>query len=178
MIAAPATTWITGLPAAGKTTLALALAERLGAAGMDVDVIDGDVLRQGQSRDLGFTPADRGAQATRASERAVGFVTRGGFAVVALVSPYRRDRLAARQAHDEAGLGFLEVWLDTPLAECQARDPKGLYARARAGELSGLTGVDAPYEPPEGAELVIRPDRSPAQAAEQVADALGLNPRP
>jgi bifunctional enzyme CysN/CysC len=168
-----ATVWITGLPAAGKTTLAMAVGDLLCEAGVAVDVIDGDALRRSESRELGFSRADRATQARRAAERAAAHVEGGGVAVVALVSPYAEDRAAARRAHRDRGLGFLEVWMDTPLAECEARDPKRLYARARAGELHGLTGVDAPYEAPEHADVVIGPDRPPHESARGVVGALG-----
>jgi len=171
----PATVWITGLPAAGKTTLADAVAGLLAAADAEVEVIDGDVLRRGPSRGLGFSRADRATQAARACELAAGHVGAGAFAVVALVSPYREDRAAARLAHAREGLGFIEVWVATPLAECEARDPKGLYARARAGELDGLTGVDAPYEAPEAADVVTLPGQSPDQGGRAVVTALGFN---
>jgi bifunctional enzyme CysN/CysC len=171
----PATVWITGLPAAGKTTLATAVAELLGQTGAAVEVIDGDVLRRGPSRGLGFSRPDRATQAARACDLAAGHVRGGAVAVVALVSPYRADREAARGVHAQEGLGFREVWVATPLAECEARDPKGLYARARAGELDGLTGVDAPYEEPEAADVVIAPDQTPEEAARAVGTALGFN---
>jgi len=171
----PATVWITGLPAAGKTTLADAVAGILGRAGAPVEVFDGDALRRGPSRGLGFSREDRATQAARVAGLAAEVVDEGGFAVVALVSPYRDDRDAVRAAHAGHELAFLEVWMDTPLAECETRDPKGLYARARAGELSGLTGVDAPYEPPQNAEVVIGPDSTPDQGARAVVSALGFN---
>jgi bifunctional enzyme CysN/CysC len=166
------TVWITGLPAAGKTTLAMAVADLLRDAGVAVDVIDGDVLRRGESRALGFSRADRATQAARAAGRAVAHAAHGGVAVVALVSPYAEDRQAARAAHEREGLRFIEVWMDTPLAECEARDPKGLFARARAGALEGLTGVDAPYEAPETPEVVVGPDRAPHESARLVVAAL------
>jgi bifunctional enzyme CysN/CysC len=170
--APPGTVWITGLPAAGKTTLALELGGLLREEGTAVDVIDGDVLRQGESRALGFSPADRATQAHRAAARAAAHAAAGGVAVVALVSPYAHDRDAARREHEGRGLHFVEVWMATPLAECEARDPKGLYARARVGELEGLTGVDAPYEAPVAAEVVIAPDRPPHDSARAVAAVL------
>jgi len=171
----PATVWVTGLPAAGKTTLADAVAGILGRAGAPVEVFDGDALRRGPSRGLGFSREDRATQAARVAGLAAEVVEAGGFAVVALVSPYREDREAVRLAHADYGLAFFEVWMATPLAECEARDPKGLYARARAGQLSGLTGVDAPYEPPADAEVVIGPELTPDQGARAVVSALGFN---
>jgi len=110
-------------------------------------VLDGDVLREGLSSDLGLTRADRAEQARRAAHVAAIVAASGFVAIVALVSPYADDRQRARHIHEEQGLRFSEVWVDTPLVVCEQRDPKGLYSRARAGSLQGMTGVDAPYEP-------------------------------
>jgi bifunctional enzyme CysN/CysC len=151
-----ATVWLTGLPASGKSTLAVALEERLVADGRPAYLLDGDNLRHGLNAGLGFSDADRAENVRRVGEVAKLFADAGLVAVVSLVSPFRAGRDAARAAHAEAGLPFLEVWIDTPIDECARRDPKGLYARARAGTLTGLTGVDAPYEPPESPELVVR----------------------
>lgn len=178
MSPAPATAWITGLPAAGKTTLGQEVAGLLRATGERVELLDGDVLRRGPSRGLGFSRSDRATQAERAAELAAAHAAAGGFAVVALVSPYRDHRDAARRTHSERGLGFLEVWVATPLEECEARDPKGLYRRARAGELVGLTGIDAPYEAPQAADVTVTPDSTPREAARAVVGALGFNRAP
>jgi bifunctional enzyme CysN/CysC len=147
------TVWLTGLSGAGKTTLAYALERELERLRYPTCVLDGDELRRGLSSDLGLSPADRAEQARRVACVA-GLISRSGVvAVVALVSPYADDRRRAREIHDELGVPFLEVWVDTPLAVCEERDAKGLYARARSGELHGLTGVDAPYEAPAAPDL-------------------------
>lgn len=143
---APATLWFTGLSGAGKSTLAYALEARLVAEGVAAYVLDGDNLRHGLNADLGFSPADR-----RENIRRVGQVCRllydaGLIVLSAFISPYRQDRGQVRALHPPDG--FLEVHVDTPLAVCEQRDVKGLYARARAGDLPDFSGVSAPYEPP------------------------------
>jgi adenylyl-sulfate kinase len=164
-----ATLWLTGLPAAGKTTVAHAIERRLAELGRIAVVLDGDALRKGLSSDLGLSPEDRSEQARRAAHVAALLAQAGVVAVVALVSPYAEDRRRAREIHESEGLSFNEIWIDTPLHVCQQRDPKGLYRRARAGELRGLTGVDAPYEPPLEPELCIRAhEEAPEVAAERV----------
>jgi bifunctional enzyme CysN/CysC len=168
-----ATVWLTGLPGAGKTTVADALAARLSAAGYACYRLDGDILRSTFSADLGFDEASRRENVRRAARLAWVLADAGILALVSLISPYRASRNDARAVHEAAGLPFLEVYLDTPLDECERRDPRGLYARARRGELAGLTGIDDPYEPPRAAELVLHPDRqSIDEAAGQVLDAV------
>ena len=170
-----ATLWLTGLPASGKTTLANAIDLRLGQAGLAAALLDGDVLRRGLSSDLGLRPEDRAEQARRTAHVAALFAATGVVAIVSLVSPYVEDRDLARRIHADRGLSFCEVWIDTPLAVCERRDPKGLYARARAGEIDGMTGLDAPYQPPPRAELRVRGDRDPpAAAAERILAHAGL----
>jgi bifunctional enzyme CysN/CysC len=165
-----ATLWLTGLPAAGKTTLAHAVERRLGDLGRAATVLDGDVLRQGLSSDLDLSPAGRSEQTRRAAHVAVLLARAGVVAIVALISPYAEDRRRAREIHEAEGLTFHEIWIDTPLRVCKERDPKGLYKRAGAGELHCLTGVDAPYEQPLNPALCIRGDEgSPEAAAERVA---------
>ena len=149
-----ATIWLTGLPASGKSTIAALVAAALRADGRACVVLDGDVLRRGLSADLGFSAEDRAEQARRAREIAHMLNQQGCVAIVALVSPWRADRESARRRHD--GLHFGEVFVDCPLEVCQARDPKGLYRRAAAGELQGLTGFSAPYEPPLAPEVHAR----------------------
>lgn len=143
--------WITGLPGAGKTTLAHALAHSLREAGRRVFVLDGDELRQGLCADLGLSDADRSENIRRAGEVARLMVNAGLCVVCAFVSPFEGDRRRVR-ALFQAGQ-FTEIHLNTPLAECVRRDPKGLYARARAGTITGLTGWDAPYEVPSTPEF-------------------------
>jgi bifunctional enzyme CysN/CysC len=147
------TVWLTGLPASGKSTIAAALERRLVESGRAAYLLDGDNVRHGLSDDLGFAPGDRAEHIRRVGHVARLMADAGVVAVVSLVSPLRRDREIARLLHEAAGLPFVEVHVDTPLEECERRDPKGLYARARAGDLPGFTGVDAPYEPPEDPEL-------------------------
>jgi bifunctional enzyme CysN/CysC len=154
---AGATVWLTGLPASGKSTLAAAVEARLLAEGRSAYLLDGDNLRHGLNGDLGFSPEDRAENVRRTAEVAALLADAGVVALAALVSPYRADRDAARAVHDHRGLPFVEVHVATTLADCEARDPKGLYARARAGELPGLTGVGAPYEEPEDPELRVDP---------------------
>lgn len=148
-----ATVWLTGVPAAGKTTIGRALCEHLTASGAEARLLDGDELRRGPCADLGFDREARREQARRVADLAATLAGAGAVAVVSLVSPYATDRLAARLRHGAEGLPFLEVHVDTPAAECRRRDPKGLYAAAAAGELHGLTGVDDPYQRPELPEL-------------------------
>jgi adenylyl-sulfate kinase len=152
-----ATVWFTGLPASGKSTVAVALEAALLDRGRGAYLLDGDNLRHGLNGDLGFSAADRAENVRRTGEVARLFADAGLVALASLVSPYAADRLRIRARHESDGLRFIEVYVNTPLEECERRDPKGLYARARAGELPGLTGVDAPYEPPERPELELRP---------------------
>ena len=151
-----ATVWLTGLPASGKSTIAEELERRLVASGRPAYLLDGENVRHGLSGDLGFSAADRHEHARRVASVARMLADAGLVTVVALVSPAAADREWARSLHDEAGLPFVEAWVDTPLEECERRDPHGLYARARAGTLSGFTGVDAPYEPPEAPDVRLR----------------------
>lgn len=147
------TVWLTGLPAAGKTTIGSAVVQGLEAVGARATLLDGDRLREGLSSDLGFTLADRAESVRRAGHAALLIAQTGVIVVVALVSPVRDDRDRVRALHGAAGVRFFEVWVDTPLTTCEARDPKGLYARARRGELPTMTGVGQPYEPPPAPEL-------------------------
>jgi adenylyl-sulfate kinase len=161
---AGATVWLTGLPASGKSTLAAAVEARLLAEGRAAYLLDGDNLRHGLNGDLGFSPEDRAENVRRTAEVAALIGDAGVVALAALVSPYVADRDAARAVHAHRGIAFLEIHVATSLAECERRDPKGLYARARAGDLDGLTGVSAPYEPPESPDLRVVPDE-PLEAA-------------
>ena len=149
------TVWLTGLPASGKSTIAVALERQLVYGGRVAYLIDGDNIRQGLSDDLGFAPGDRAEHVRRVGHVARLLADAGVVAVVSLVSPLRSDRQVPRQLHEVAGLPFIEVHVDTDIEECARRDPKGLYARARAGEIKGFTGVDAPYEPPEAPEIRV-----------------------
>jgi bifunctional enzyme CysN/CysC len=151
------TIWMTGLPASGKSTIAGAVEERLVELGRSAYRLDGDNLRHGLNGNLGFSAEDRAENVRRTAHAARLLADAGTIVLVSLVSPYEADRAAARAIHDEQGLDFAEVFVDTPLDECERRDPKGLYARARSGELAELTGVSAPYEAPPAPDLVIAP---------------------
>jgi bifunctional enzyme CysN/CysC len=151
------TVWFTGLSGSGKSSIAMELERRLVASGRPAYVLDGDNLRHGLNSNLGFSPADRKENIRRVAEVAKLLADAGVVAIVSLVSPYREDRDNARELHDEAGLPFLEVFVDTPLEMCERRDPKGMYAKARRGEIRDFTGVDAPYEAPRRPDLLLRP---------------------
>ncbi|HEX5853612.1 MAG TPA: adenylyl-sulfate kinase [Solirubrobacteraceae bacterium] len=150
-----ATLWFTGLPGAGKSTVAAAVEERLIEAGQPAFLLDGDNLRHGLNGDLGFDEHARTENVRRTAHVARLLAESGTIALVSLVSPYAADREAAAVLHSADDLGFLEIHVDAPLELCEQRDPKGLYARARAGELAGLTGVGAPYEAPCTPDLVL-----------------------
>lgn len=150
-----ATIWLTGLPASGKSTVAVALERTLVDAGRTAYLLDGDNVRHGISDDLGFSPGDRAENIRRVGHLTRLFADAGVVAIASMVSPLRSDRTIARALNEAAGLPFLEIHVSTPVEECERRDPKGLYARARAGELRGLTGVDAPYEEPDDPDLAF-----------------------
>ncbi|SIR78269.1 adenylyl-sulfate kinase [Williamsia sterculiae] len=150
-----AVVWLTGLPASGKSTVAVALERALVESGRVAYLLDGDNVRHGLSDDLGFSPGDRAENIRRVGHLTRLFADAGVVAIASLVSPLRSDREIPRALAAAADLAFVEVYVSTPIEECERRDPKGLYARARSGELRGLTGVDTPYEPPEDADLVI-----------------------
>jgi bifunctional enzyme CysN/CysC len=159
-----ATVWLTGLSGSGKSTVAVACERALVDAGRPAYVLDGDNLRHGLNGDLGFSAADRAENVRRVGHVARLFADAGVVALVPLISPYRADRDLVRALHAEAGVPFIEVFVDTPIELCEQRDPKGLYAKARAGEITGFTGIDDPYEAPLAPELVLRPERGTAGA--------------
>ena len=150
-----ATLWLTGLPSAGKSTIAAALADRLRADGIAVEVLDGDEMRAVLSPDLGYSRVDRDANVARIGWVAVRLARHGVLVLAPVVSPYQAARDAVRRTHDQAGVQMLEVHVATPVEVCSVRDVKGLYARQRAGDLRGLTGVDGDYEEPARPELRI-----------------------
>ena len=152
--AAGFTVWLTGLPSSGKTTVAGLVTAELERRGLVVESLDGDVVRTHLSKDLGYSQADRDTNIGRVGWVASRLVRHGAPVVVAAISPYRAARARARALVEEHGT-FVEVWVNAPVAECAERDVKGLYARAAAGELTGMTGVDDPYEAPEAAEVVL-----------------------
>ncbi|MBV9025705.1 MAG: adenylyl-sulfate kinase [Streptomycetaceae bacterium] len=150
-----ATIWLTGLPSAGKTTLAYALAERLRVEGHRVEVLDGDEIREFLCAGLGFTAEDRHTNVQRIGFVAELLASNGVKALVPVIAPYERSREAVRKRHEAAGTTYVEVHVATPVEVCSVRDVKGLYAKQAAGEISGLTGVDDPYEAPAAPELRI-----------------------
>jgi len=167
-----ATLWLTGLSGSGKSTVAVEVERLLLGAGTPAYLLDGDNLRFGLNADLGFDRPSREENVRRVGEVARLFADAGLVAVVPVISPYAASRAAAREAHTAAGLPFVLVHMATPLEVCEERDPKGLYARARAGEVKGMTGIDAPYEEPTDADLVLDGTLSPTEAAAAVL-ALG-----
>ena len=167
----PAIVWFTGLSGAGKSTVANIVEQRLHARGHHTTLLDGDNVRHGLNRDLGFTEADRVENIRRAGEVAKLMVDSGLIVLCSFISPYRAERDMVRGLVEPGE--FIEVFVDTPIDDCMARDPKGLYAKARAGTLKNFTGVDAPYEPPESPEVhLLTIGQSPEQLADDVLDAL------
>jgi adenylyl-sulfate kinase len=176
---AGATIWFTGLPAAGKSTIASAVEERLVIEGRHAFLLDGDNLRHGLNADLGFDDAARTENVRRTAHVASLLAESGAIALVSLVSPYARDRQDAAKLHTAAGLRFIEAFVDAPLALCERRDPKGLYARARSGELAGMTGVGAPYEHPSNPDIALRSGEETVEAAvERVMQVLASQTLP
>ena len=150
-----ATIWFTGLSASGKSTVAFTVEHALVERGRLAYCLDGDNIRHGLNKNLGFSPEDRTENIRRIGEVAKLFADTGVLTMTSFISPYRADRDLVRTIHDEAGLLFIEVFVDTPLEVCEKRDPKGLYKKARAGEIPEFTGISAPYEAPEKPELVL-----------------------
>jgi bifunctional enzyme CysN/CysC len=150
----PLCVWFSGLSGAGKSTIANLLEKRLHAKGRHTYILDGDNVRRGLNRDLGFTEAGRVENIRRVAEVARLMVDAGLIVIVALISPFRAERRFARDLFAEGE--FVEVFVDAPLEECERRDPKGLYARARRGEIKNFTGIDSIYEPPESPEIQLR----------------------
>jgi bifunctional enzyme CysN/CysC len=168
--------WMTGLSGSGKSTLAQALEQRLLNSGILSAVLDGDVLRTGLSRNLGFTADDRSENLRRATELAIHLADAGVVVIAALISPFRADRALAAERAKERGVPFAEIFINAPLAECERRDPKQLYKKARAGQIPQFTGIDSPYEAPMAPDMEIRTDRaSVAESVERLAEmTLGL----
>ncbi len=167
-----ATVWFTGLSGSGKSTVATEVERLLVARRRPTYLLDGDNLRHGLNADLGFDEASRTENVRRVGEVARLFADAGVVALVPLVSPYRAGRDRARAVHAAAGLAFVEVFVDTPIEECERRDPKGLYQKARSGELKNFTGIDDPYEAPLAPELVLRPADGVAAAQAELVVAL------
>jgi bifunctional enzyme CysN/CysC len=167
----PAVLWFTGLSGAGKSTIANLVEKKLAAMGRHTFLLDGDNVRHGLNKDLGFTEADRIENIRRVGEVAKLMTDAGLIVLTAFISPFRAEREMVRRMMAEGE--FIEIYVDTPLAEAEARDVKGLYAKARAGELPNFTGIDSPYEAPEDPELWIDTTKlSPEEAAEKVVHAL------
>lgn len=159
--------WLTGLSGAGKTTTANAVEQRLYAMGRHSYVLDGDNLRRGLNKDLGFTQVDRVENVRRIAEVARLFVNAGLIVLVSVISPFRNEREMARRMMEEGE--FIEIFVDAPLEVCERRDPKGLYKKARAGEIKNFTGIDSLYEPPENPDIVLKTaERSVDELADQV----------
>lgn len=157
--ASGATLWLTGLSGSGKSTIADALERTLIRAGVHAYRLDGDNIRHGLNANLGFSAADRAENIRRIGEVARLFADSGTVTITSFISPYRVDRARCRELHESVGLSFLEVYVNTPLEVCEARDPKGLYKKARAKEITDFTGIDAPYEEPTSPELVLETDK-------------------
>jgi adenylylsulfate kinase len=168
-----ATLWFTGLSGSGKSTVAFTLEHALVQSGVLAYVLDGDNIRHGLNRNLGFSAADREENIRRIGEVAKLFADCGVITATSFISPYRKDRDAVRALHDAGQLRFVEIHLATPIETCEQRDPKGLYKKARAGELKGFTGIDDPYEPPLNPELTIdATSTSPQDAAVLILEYL------
>ena len=168
-----ATLWFTGLSGSGKSTVACALEQALINRGFFAYRLDGDNVRHGLNKNLGFSADDRAENIRRIGEVAKLFTDAGVIALTSFISPYRADRDAARALHEADNLRFIEIFVDAPLEVCESRDVKGLYKKARAGEIKGFTGIDDPYEAPEAAELVLRTgEQSIDDSVRQVLDYL------
>ncbi|MET7687419.1 adenylyl-sulfate kinase [Streptomyces sp. NPDC005483] len=167
-----ATVWLTGLPSAGKTTIAYELAGRLREEGHLVEVLDGDEIREFISAGLGFSREDRHTNVQRIGFLAELLARNGVKALVPVIAPYSDSREAVRKRHQESGAAYLEIHVATPVEVCSVRDVKGLYAKQAAGELSGLTGVDDPYEEPETPDLRIESQNQTVQESAAAVHAL------
>jgi adenylylsulfate kinase len=168
-----ATLWFTGLSGSGKSTIAFTLEHVLVQRGRLAYVLDGDNIRHGLNKNLGFSAADREENIRRIGEVAKLFADCGVLTMTSFISPYRADRDKVRALHVEGKLPFIEVFVNTPIETCEQRDPKGLYKKARAGQLKGFTGIDDPYEPPLKPELTIdATNTSPQQATVMLLEYL------
>lgn len=163
----PSVIWLTGLSGSGKSTIANILEQKLQGAGKHTYLLDGDNIRHGLCGDLGFSDKDRVENIRRIGEVSKLFVDSGLMVITAFISPFRADRNFCRQLLEDGE--FIEVFVDTPIEECEKRDPKGLYQKARGGEISDFTGIDSPYESPENPECTLN---FSGQSAEQSADEL------
>lgn len=169
-----ATVWLTGLSGSGKSTIACALEAELLAQKVPCYRLDGDNLRHGLNVNLGFSPEDRDENVRRAAEAALLFSDFGTITLASFISPYREARARIRARHEQEGLPFFEVFVDTALSVCEARDPKGLYRKARSGQLQGMTGIDAPFEAPLDPDLRLDGEAALAASTQALLSLLGL----
>jgi len=168
-----ATLWFTGLSGSGKSTVAFTLEHQLMARGRLAYVLDGDNIRHGLNKNLGFSADDRVENIRRIGEVAKLFADTAVISITSFISPYRADRAIARVMHETAGLAFLEIYMSASIDICEQRDPKGLYKKARAGQLKHFTGIDDPYEEPEAAEIILDSARfTPPECAQLVISEL------
>ena len=168
------TVWFTGLSGSGKSSVAMLVEQKLLELGLPAYVLDGDNLRHGLNADLGFSMADRAENLRRLAHVATLLADSGQIVLVPAISPLEEHRELARQVHTEAGCDFYEVFCDTPLEDCEKRDPKGLYAKARAGQITHFTGIDSPYQRPKNPDLRLVPERTPEELAAQVLELMGV----
>jgi bifunctional enzyme CysN/CysC len=169
LVVSRGTIWFTGLSGAGKTTVATTLKRMLDGLDVRTFLLDGDLLREGLNSDLTYSDEDRVENVRRVGEVALLFAKVGHLSLVTVISPYDAGRIAARARHESEGVPFVEIYVATPLSVCESRDPKGLYARARRGEVARFTGISAPYEVPEDAELeLVTHGKTPEQSAAEV----------
>lgn len=167
------TLWFTGLSASGKSTIATALEQHLLHKKINAYRLDGDNVRFGLNKDLGFSEADRNENIRRIAEVSKLFADSATIAITSFISPYRADRDSARELHKKAGLPFVEVYIDIPISVAEERDPKGLYKKARAGEIKEFTGISAPYEEPLKPEVHVLNDKiTVEEAVQQIVDYL------
>ncbi len=167
------TIWMTGLSASGKSTIAVVLEQVLLQRGKHAYRLDGDNVRMGLNKNLGFSADDRAENIRRIGEVSKLFADAGVICIASFISPYVADRDAARALHDDSNLPFFEVFVNPPLSACEERDPKGLYKKARAGEIKGFTGIDDPYEEPKNPELLLPThELSVEQATEKILELL------
>ena len=171
-----ATIWFTGLSGSGKSSIASATEKLIVTSGRPSYLLDGDNLRLGLNEDLNFSAKDRHENVRRVAEVARLFADAGLVALVPLISPYREGRENAREIHDQFGLRFFEIFVDTPIEVCEERDPKGLYKKARSGEIKGFTGIDDPYEMPNDPDLILTPENGlPEDGAKLVLQLLEMS---
>lgn len=170
------TLWFTGLSGSGKSTLAFSLERLFVLNGVMSYVLDGDNVRHGLNKDLGFSPEDRIENIRRIGEVSALFSDAGILTMTSFISPYKDDRALARAAHERRNIPFVEVYVSTPIDVCETRDPKGLYKKAKAGEIPNFTGISAPYEAPDHAEIVVHSDKqTPLESCATILDYLSAH---